>query len=107
MRRDAASDAGHRSEITAGERDHMPVIIAGALLLLSAAGIAAALLRLKEKKTLRRLCVAVCAVTAALAAGFICLTLYFGWAVRNQEPKEPPDAPSAAYAEGTVQPDGD
>ena len=69
----------------------MPVILSGVIFLFSAAGIAASVLLLKEKKIARVLCVVLCAAAAFLSAGFIALTLYFGWAVRNQEPSEPPD----------------
>ena len=59
---------------------------AALLLALSLAGIAAAEVFLKERKALRRVCVAVLALAAIFFAGYLGLTALFLDAARNQPP---------------------
>ena len=68
----------------------MPTIIAGIILLFSAAGIAASAVLLKNRKKARTVCIVLCAVLAFISAAFIALTLYFGWAVANQPADDMP-----------------
>ena len=68
----------------------MTMLVSGVLFLAGIAGVAAAAVLLDGKKTAQIICVVLCAVLAFLAAAFIGVTLYFGWAVRNQEPKIAP-----------------
>ncbi len=70
----------------------MPTIVLGIILLaVSAAGIAASCVLLKEKKKIRAACIALCAVLAFAAVGLIAVTVYFGWAVANQPADDIPD----------------
>ena len=69
----------------------MTMIIAGALVLLCAAGIVAAAELLKEKKAARVICIVLCSAVAFLSAAYIAVSLYFGWAVSNQYANDMPE----------------
>ncbi len=56
------------------------------LLILAVAGIVVSAVCLREKKTLRLICILVCAAAALLFAGYIGLTALFLDAARNQPP---------------------
>ena len=66
------------------------IVLAGILILLAAFGLFAAVRLLRKRKTLFILCTIFCTVVIFVSSAFIWLSIYFGWAVHNQEPKEPP-----------------
>ena len=59
---------------------------AALLLLLSAVGIAASRVWLRQKSALGTVCLVVCALAALAAAAYIGLTLFFVAAAANQPP---------------------
>ena len=59
---------------------------AALLLLLSAVGIAASRICLRQKSALGTVCLVVCALAALAAAAYIGLTLFFVDAAANQPP---------------------
>ena len=67
------------------------MIVACILFLVSVAGIAASAILLKGKKRLRIACIVLRAAAACIFGFYILLTLYFGWAVANQDADEWPD----------------
>ena len=64
----------------------MPLWLAVMVLLLAIAGIVPACKCLREKRTLRIVCVVICALIALACAGYIGLTAVFLDAARNQPP---------------------
>lgn len=71
------------------------MIPAIALLALGLIGFTASALFIKKQKTLRIICMVLCAAAVILSAVWIGLTAYFVWAVGQDAPAEIPDDPAA------------